>query len=71
MKSSPGLQSKNARVFNEGKEDGFENKVENRAENDCDALISYSITSVSRAGRDGKGNVRDGKKGTRSDGRRI
>jgi len=47
MKSSVRLQSKNARVFSEGGEDGFENRTEKR----YDTLVSQLTASVSRAGK--------------------
>ena len=54
MKSSVGLQSKNARVLSEGEEDGFEKMIEKR----CDTLVSRLTVSVSRAGKsDGRSAV--------------
>ena len=41
-------QSKNARVLNEGEEDGSKIKAERRG----DTVAPYSVASVSRAGRD-------------------
>ena len=46
MKSSVRSQSKNARVFSEGEEDGFENRMENR----CDKLVLQSTASIPRVG---------------------
>ena len=53
MKSSVISQSRNARVFSEGEEDGFENKMEKR----CATLVSQSTASVSRAGKNGGWNT--------------
>jgi hypothetical protein len=53
IKPSSRSQSKNARAFNEGEEDGFENKAERR----CETAVSRSMASVSRAGRDERGST--------------
>ena len=50
MKPSERSQLKNARVFSEGNNAGFENKVERR----CDTLDFQWMASVSRAGKDGE-----------------
>ena len=48
MKPSAIIQSRNVRAFNEGEDDGFENKAERR----YDKSVSHLTVSASRAGKD-------------------
>ena len=53
IKSGDRLQFKNASVFNEGRDEGFDNKVERS----CGIEASQSTVNVSRAGKNDGGNT--------------
>ena len=64
IKSLVIMQSKNARVFSEDEDEGFESKGERR----YDKSVSHSTASVSRTGKDDGWNTRGLRKGrSRSD----